>query len=85
MTSYPDYEDWGWFIEYITAEGDEHWLCCGNIDGTDNEWHLFLDPKAKRLFDRKKAPLDKAQPLLAGLREVLSEDDCISDIQWLAL
>ena len=84
VTSYPDYEDWGWFIEYITAEGDEYWLCCGNIDGTDKEWHLFLDPKAKRLFGRKKAPLDKARPLLAALREVLSEDERISDIQWLA-
>lgn len=81
-TSYPQYEDWGWFIEYITAEGDEYWLCCGNVDGTDNQWHLFIDPKAKCMFGRNKAKLENAAELLASLKAVLAEDDHIVDMKW---
>ncbi len=55
VTSYPEHEDWGWFIEYITEDGDEFWLCCGNVT-TDNEWRVFLEPKAKEIYSVGKRP-----------------------------
>ena len=47
--SYPNSEDWGWFIEYI-VDDHEYWLCCSNQDGFQNQWRVFLDCKAKGLF-----------------------------------
>ena len=82
VTSYPEYEDWGWFIEYITAEEHEYWLCCGNVDGTRDRWHIFLDAKSKGLFRRKQADVKNARPLLSALEAVLKESDRINDIQW---
>jgi len=82
ITSYPEYEDWGWFIEYITDSKDEFWLCCGNITGEDNKWLCYLNPKAKGIFGRNKAKPENAIPLLEALKNVLEETEGISDIQW---
>lgn len=81
FTSYPNYEDWGWFLEYIVGE-NEYWLCCGNDEGAANRWRVFLRPMSKGLFARKKAPLDEAAPLLRGLQEVLAAHAEISEIEW---
>lgn len=82
ITSYPEYEDWGWFIEYITDAGDEFWLCCGNLHDSRDQWHCFLQSKSKGLF-RRKPPLDAAaEPLLNTLRQILETEDSISDVQW---
>lgn len=80
-TGYPEYEDWGWFIEYA-AGGGEYWLCCGNLEGTDNRWHLFLDAKAKGLFARNRAPVEAARPLLEALRGLLQESEAITEVEW---
>jgi hypothetical protein len=80
-STYPDYEDWGWFIEYIVDE-NEYWLCCGNIGDSDNEWRVYLDCKAKSLFGRNKAPVELAKPLITALHTVLSETEEISNITW---
>lgn len=82
VTSYPQYEDWGWFIEYIADEGDEYWLCCGNVDGTDNRWHLFIDPKARGLFRRRRPSLEPAAEFLASLKSVLADCDHIEALDW---
>ena len=37
ITSYPEYEDWGWFIEFI-VEDNEYILCCSNTDENGKEW-----------------------------------------------
>ncbi len=84
VTSYPEYEDWGWFIEYITDDGHEFWLCCGNVDGSDNRWHLFLDPKSTGFLGRKRPEITNAMPLLDALRRVLVEGDRITDLKWQA-
>jgi hypothetical protein len=84
VTSYPNYEDWGWFIEYVTESGDEYWLCCGNVDGSDDEWLCFLQPKGKGLFGRQKAALESAEPLLRALARVLDAEPSIGDVQWSA-
>lgn len=80
-TSYPNYEDWGWFIEYI-VDDNEYWLCCGNVVGENNHWRVFLDCKAMSLFGRNRAPVEVAGPLLQALSAVLSESTEITDIQW---
>ena len=82
VTSYPNYEDWGWFIEYITADGDEFWLCCGNINGTDREWICFLEPKCKGMFGTRKPQIEEATPLLQALAGVLESNPTIGNIEW---
>lgn len=82
VTSYPNYEDWGWFIEYVTAEEDEFWLCCGNVGGERKNWLCYIDPKAKGMFGRRKASIESASPLLEALRVVLEEAPEVSNIAW---
>lgn len=82
VTSYPEYEDWGWFVEYATGEGNEYWLCCGNVAGTQNDWHIFLDPKGKGLLGRKKPGLEGVSSLMSALAEILEESDCVCSIEW---
>jgi hypothetical protein len=82
MTSYPICEDWGWFLEYITEEGDEYWLCCGNSDGKTDYWFCYLSPRVKGWFGRKKAKIEKAKPLLDTLKLVLAETAQIQNVTW---
>ena len=80
-TSYPNYEDWGWFIEYL-IDDNEFWLCCGNIQGTANEWQIYLEPKAKGFFGRKVPKVELAKSLLAAIDSLLIETEDISNIRW---
>jgi hypothetical protein len=82
VTSYPNYEDWGWFIEYITESGDEYWLCCGNREGENNKWLCYISPKAKGWFGRNKAKIEGAAPLLNALKSILAETPEITNISW---
>lgn len=82
ITSYPNYEDWGWFIEFITDAGDEYWLCCSNVDGVDDRWVCFLNPKSKGLFGRKIAAVKNAEPLVAALESLLESEPSVSNIHW---
>jgi hypothetical protein len=84
VTSYPQYEDWGWFIEYITGDGDEYWLCCGNAEGRDDEWTCFLQPRAKGWFGRNKAPFENARPLIRALAAVLEAEPSVTGVRWSA-
>lgn len=81
-TSYPQYEDWGWFIEYTTGDDYEYWLCCANTDGAQDKWRCYLQPKAKSLFGRNKAPAEGAETLMHALRSVLKEEPGISNVTW---
>lgn len=82
LTSYPLFEDWGWFIEYSTEDDYEYWLCCANRDGAQDKRRCYLEPKAKSLFGRNKAPADGARPLMHALRNVLTEERGISNVTW---
>ena len=82
VTSYPNYEDWGWFIEYRTDAGDEYWLCCGNREGAQDQWLCFLDAKARRCFGRSKPPPESAAALLEALRAILDATPEIVNIVW---
>lgn len=82
VTSYPNFEDWGWLIEYIAPDGEEFWLCCGNVEGADDEWHCFLQPKGKGFFGRKKPEIEKARPLLEALVRVLEAETSVHNVRW---
>ncbi|MFW2368062.1 MAG: hypothetical protein ACN4GW_16720 [Desulforhopalus sp.] len=81
ITSYPNYEDWGWFLEYL-IEDNAYWICCGNITGTEDQWQIFVEPQAKGLFSRKKPPIDIAAPVLKTIDDLLRECPEIYDIKW---
>jgi hypothetical protein len=81
ITSYPEYEDWGWYVEYC-LDDNEYRLCCGNVESSQTEWQCFLEPYAKGFFGRNKAPIELARVLLNAVREVLEETDGIDDIKW---
>ena len=82
VTSYPNYEDWGWFIEDSTEAGDEYWLCCGNVEGSNDNWMCFLESKGKGLFGRRKAGFESARPLLDALAEVLESEVSVTNVEW---
>ena len=71
-TSYPNFEDWGWFIEFKNADDEEYWLCCSNAQGSDYDWKCFLDPKSRKLFGRSRASVEGASVELEALRAVLA-------------
>lgn len=81
-TSYPNYEDWGWFIEYANEDGDEFWLCCSNIDGTDDEWMCFLDAKGSGFFGTNKPPMEKAIKLQEAVAKLLKSEPSVQDVNW---
>lgn len=80
-TTYPNYEDWGWFIEFVVAD-NEYWLCCGNLDRSKTKWRVYLECKAKSMFGRNKAPLVKAASILLALKTVLNRNAEIFNIEW---
>ncbi len=80
-TAYPNFEDWGWFLEYIN-DGYEYWLCCGNIDGQENRWRMILQPQAKRWFGLAGVPIESAKDLLNAVDKVLRESEDVSQIKW---
>lgn len=82
VTSYPNFEDWGWFLEYITEAGEEYWLCCGNADDTPDRWVCFLEPKGRGIFHARKAAVENARPLLDALAGVLAAEAGVRDIAW---
>ncbi len=82
LTSYPQHEDWGWFIEYCTEDNYEYWLCCANRDGAQDKWRCYLEPKAKSLFGRNKAPAEGVQQLMCALRDLLADEPSTSNVTW---
>ena len=81
ITSYPNYEDWGWFLDYQGESGDEFRLCCGNIDGSNNEWQCFVEPLSRGIF-KGKADIALASKLTGALRAILANSPDISGIEW---
>jgi hypothetical protein len=73
VTSYPEYEDWGWYIDYATSDGAEFAIHCGNVDGKDDMWLLSLRRYARKMFGRDKPSFDMASVLVNAIREILVE------------
>ena len=84
ITSYPEHEDWGWFIEYSTDTGSEFAVHCGNVQGSREQWLLSLRGHGRKLFGRDKPPYGDAAPLIAAIRLVLETEPEISDLRWIS-
>jgi hypothetical protein len=82
MTSYPNAEDWGWFIEYLPDSGAEFAVHCGNISGETDRWLLSLRRHGRKLFGRDKPSYEEAAPLIEAIRALLLGEG-ISDLEWL--
>ena len=71
MTSYPNYEDWGWYLDF--ADGDvEYMICCSGSaeDGGAFEWRVYVETP-KKMF-RKTAPGPAAPAVLDRIRGMLT-------------
>ena len=80
-TTYPGFEDWGWFLEYI-VDDNEYWLCCSNVIGSKDRWLIYLKRHSKGMFGRNLAPIEGAHSLLAALRTAIEGNDEISEVEW---
>jgi hypothetical protein len=71
-TSYPNAEDWGWFLEGEEG-GSEYMICCsgGEEDGGVFEWRVYV-MHPKKLFG-KRPDHEIAERLLQRVRSVLEE------------
>jgi hypothetical protein len=82
-TSYPNAEDWGWFIEFLPDSGSEFAVHCGNVEGSRNRWLLSLRRHARKMFGRDKPPYEEAAELVKGIQSLLSTTEHVSELEWL--
>lgn len=82
VTTYPEAEDWGWYIEYSTPAGSEFAVHCGNAEGGEDRWLLSLFRHARKMFGRDRPPYDEAAPLVDAIRALLAETESITDVEW---
>ena len=72
VTSYPNYEDWGWFLEGEQG-GLEYMICCsgGDEGNGEFEWRVFVS-HPKKLFGKRP---DRAvgEGVLQRVRQALEE------------
>jgi hypothetical protein len=83
VTSYPNSEDWGWFIEYAGESASEFALHCYNVEGSREHWHLALRAFPRKMFGRDRPSVSLAEPLLRGLRAVLEQEASVTELEWL--
>ena len=83
VTSYPNAEDWGWFIEFLPETGSEFAVHCGNVEGRNDRWLLSLRRHARKMFGRNKPSYEEASGLIAAIRDLLTETPEVSELQWL--
>ncbi len=83
-TSYPESEDWGWYIEYRSEHGAEFAVHCGNVDESREQWALHLRAFGRKWFGRDKPSASVAQPLIDGIETLLRESPEVTDLEWLA-
>ncbi len=81
VTSYPAHEDWGWYLDYVSKNGAEFALHCGNVDGQDDSWLLSLRRHSRKMFGRDKPSFDEASGLIETLRTVLLDAEIAT--HWL--
>lgn len=83
VTSYPNSEDWGWFIEYFPGGDSEFAVHCGNVGGANDHWRLSLRRHGRKLFGRGKPPYSEAAQLIEATRALVEGDSSSSEIKWL--
>lgn len=82
VTSYPEHEDWGWFIEYFPASGSEFAVHCVNVEGTRDRWRLSLRRHARKMFGRDMPPFSEAAGLVQEIKTLIEEEPAISQLDW---
>ena len=72
VTSYPNYEDWGWFLEGEQS-GLDYMICCSGSDEGNGEfeWRVFVS-HPKKLFG-KRPDSAVADAVLQRVRQALEE------------
>jgi hypothetical protein len=83
VTSYPNAEDWGWFIEFLPESGSEFAVHCGNEEGARDRWLLSLRRHARKMFGRDKPPFEEASKLIAAIRALLTASPYVQEMEWL--
>jgi hypothetical protein len=83
VTSYPDYEDWGWYLEYVTDTRSEFAIHCGNVGGAQDHWLLSLRRHGRKMFGRDRPSYSEAAPVIDALRSLIREDSSAAAINWL--
>jgi hypothetical protein len=81
-TSYPEFEDWGWLLTYVTEAGEEFALHCGNIDDARDRWLISLRRFGRNMFGGNKPDFSKALPMINAVRKALETDTSVSDLKW---
>lgn len=81
VTSYPEHEDWGWYLNYVTVDGAKFAIHCGNVGGEDDLWLLSLRRYSRKMFGRDKPSFDQALVLVEAIRAVLVEAE-IATQNW---
>lgn len=82
VTTYPEHEDWGWYIGYHTASGSEFAVHCYNVEGTKDHWLLSLRRFGRKMFGRDKPPFSEAAALVSAIKTLLEEEPTISQLNW---
>ena len=82
VTSYPQSEDWGWFIEYITDTGSEFAVHCGNVGGAKDHWLLSLRRHSRKMFGRDKPPYSEAAPLVSAIQAAINVAVPATRVTW---
>lgn len=81
-TSYPEYEDWGWFLDYEIDDTASYRLCCGNEEDSDTRWHCVVEARKRGWFGRHASTPEGAGALIDALRAVLEGEPGIENIHW---
>ena len=81
-TSYPESEDWGWYISHTSETGSEFAVHCGNIRDTKDRWLLSLRTLSRGLFKPKVAP-SEARRLVEAIEKVVRAEGSASGINWM--
>lgn len=82
VTSYPSFEDWGWYLEYSPPNADgEYLICCsGGADHGDTyEWRVFID-RPRRWFRRQFLDATQEQ-LFERIVDVLTGEGIAVEIE----
>jgi hypothetical protein len=82
ITSYPQSEDWGWYIEYSTDSGSEFAIHCGNVGGSKERWLLSLRRFPRKMFGRDKPSFSEAAQLVSGVCEAVTALNSASEVVW---
>lgn len=79
VTSYPNYEDWGWYLEFSDQSGEYLIGCSGSLDAGVHEWRVFVD-RPRKLF-RRPPVTSREHELIASVQAALSTEGISSTIE----